>query len=397
MIPLSLKDEIEGYRTEVLALRKDFHEHPELGYQEFRTSEVIYDYLKTLHFDTVRNISKTGVVGTLFGRVPEGKTVILRANMDALPILEETGLNYASKTPGIMHAGGHDAHMAVTLVVGKLLSRHRQEFSGCIKLVFQPNEEIAGALDMIHAGVLEDPPADAALSMNFTQMIDAGKIGLSEGVVLGNTEEFVLRLIGKSGNTYLPNRSIDAALGAAKVMESIQLLETREYDPMHPISIMVGKIHGGSARNVVIDEITLEGTIRFLFPEGQESIDTVKSSFERIVRSVCGMMRLNYEISYIHSNSSLVNHRQIVQNLRCAARDTYGEQQNLVDFKSLMGEDFAEFGKRIPSAMTFFGVNNEKTQCVYPNYHPKFNLDEDILPGAVEYFFRAILNLLRPA
>lgn len=393
----SLKEEIEGYRTEVLALRKDFHEHPELGYQEFRTSEVIYEYLKALKFDTVKNLSYTGVVGTLFGRAPQGRTVILRANMDALPILEETGLSYASGTPGVMHAAGHDAHMAVTLVVGKLLCRHRQEFGGCVKLVFQPNEEIAGALDMIDAGVLEDPRADLALSMNFTQMIDAGKIGLSEGVVLGNTEEFVIRLMGKSGNTYLPNRSIDAALGAAKIMESVQLLETREYDPMHPISIMFGKVHGGSARNVVIDKMVLEGTIRFLFPENEKNIDVVKAAFERVIQSVCGMMGLRYELSFIHSNSSLVNNRQIVHQLRCAAGATYGGTQNIIEFKSLMGEDFAEFGKRIPSAMTFFGVNNENTNCIYPNYHSKFNLDEEILPGAVEYFYRAILNLLDPA
>lgn len=393
----SLKEEIEGYRTEVFALRKDFHEHPELGYQEFRTSEVIYEYLKALEFDAVRNLAYTGVVGTLFGRSPQGRTVILRANMDALPILEETGLSYASSTPGVMHAAGHDAHMAVTLVVGKLLRRHRQEFSGCVKLVFQPNEEIAGALNMIDAGVLEDPQADLALSMNFTQMIDAGKIGLSEGVVLGNTEEFVIRLIGKSGNTYLPNRSIDAALGAAKIMEAVQLLETREYDPMYPISIMFGKVHGGSARNVVIDEMVLEGTIRFLFPENEKNIEVVKAAFERVIQSVCGMMGLRYELSFIHSNSSLVNNQQIVHQLRRAAGAAYGGTQNIIEFKSLMGEDFAEFGKRIPSAMTFFGVNNESTHCTYPNYHPKFNLDEEILPGAVEYFFRAILNLLGSA
>lgn len=392
----SLKEEIEGYRTEVTALRRYFHEHPELGYQEFRTSEVIYDYLKNLEFDAVRNLSYTGVVGTLYGRVPQGRTLILRANMDALPIMEETGLSYASGTPGVMHAAGHDAHMAVTLVVGKLLRRHRQEFNGCVKLVFQPNEEIAGALDMIDAGVLEDPPADMALSMNFTQMIDAGKIGLSEGVVLGNTEEFVIRLIGKSGNTYLPNRSIDAALGAAKVMESVQLLETREYDPMHPISIMFGKVHGGSARNVVIDEMVLEGTIRFLFPEDAEDIGAVKAAFERVIRSVCDLIGLEYDLSFIHSNSSLVNDRRLVRRLRGAVDATYGGTQNIIEFKSLMGEDFAEFSKRIPSAMTFFGVSNERTGCIYPNYHPKFNLDEELLPGAVEYFCRAVLDLLGP-
>ena len=391
----SLKEEIQGYRTEILALRRDFHENPELGYKEFRTSKVIYDYLKAQKFDDVKNIAKTGVVGTLYGKNPRGNIVILRANMDALPIAEETGLNFASKNPGIMHAGGHDAHMAVALVVGKLLRRHKDEFNGCVKLVFQPNEEIAGALDMIDAGVLEDPVADVALSMNFTQMLDSGTVGLSDGVVLGNTEEFVLKLIGKSGNTYLPNKSIDAALGAAKVIEAVQLLETREYDPMHPISIMIGKISGGAARNIVIDQMVLEGTIRFLFPEAENDINVVKAAFERVVKSVCDMMNLDYEVEYIHSNSSLVNNREIVKKLQRSVKLTYGSDENIVAFKSLMGEDFAEFSKRIPSAMTFFGVNNEDKNCIYPNYHPKFNLDEDVLEYATEYFYRAILDLLR--
>lgn len=391
----SLREEIEGYRTEILALRRDFHEHPELGYKEFRTSKTIYDYLKAIGCDSVQNIAKTGVVGTLYGERRRGKTVILRANMDALPITEDTHLSYASQTPGVMHAGGHDAHMAVALVVGKLLSRHRDAFRGCVRLVFQPNEEIAGALDMIREGVLEDPPADAALSMNFTQMIDSGKIGLSRGAVIGNTEEFILKLIGKSGNTYLPNKSIDAALGAAKIMEAVQILETREYDPMRPISIMFGKVHGGAARNIVIDKITLEGTIRFLFPEDEDNIDVVKSAFERIVKSVCSMLGLGYQIEYIHSNSSLVNSKEIVDVLRRTARTTYDGRDNIVDFKSLMGEDFAEFGKLVPSAMTFFGVNSEAKHCIYPNYHPKYNIDEDVLPEAVEYFYRGIVELLR--
>ena len=141
--------------------------------------------------------------------------------------------------------------------------------------------------------------------------------------------------------------------------------------------------------------MVLEGTIRFLFPEAENDINVVKSAFERVVKSVCDMMNLDYEVEYIHSNSSLVNNREIVKKLQRSVKLTYGSDENIVDFKSLMGEDFAEFSKRIPSAMTFFGVNNEEKNCIYPNYHPKFNLDEDILEYATEYFYRAILDLLR--
>jgi len=391
----SIKEEIENSKSELLALRHDFHENPELGYKEFRTSKVIYDYLKNLRFDEVKNISRTGIAATLSGRMRFGKTIILRANMDALPTNEETGVEYASKNKGVMHAGAHDAHMAVALVVGKLLKRHRDEFNGCVKLVFQPNEEKAGALDMIQDGVLEQPHADAALSMNFTQMLDSGKIGISEGRVLGNTEEFVIRIIGKSGNTYLPNKSIDAALGAAKIIDAMQLLETREYDPMYPISIMFGKVRGGSARNIVINEMVLEGTIRFLFPENNENIADVKAAFERIIKGVCETMKLGYELEFIHSNSSLINNSGLVSVLQRISRITYGTGANIVDFKSLMGEDFAEFSTRIPSVMTFFGISNEKKNCIYPNYNSKFNIDEDVLVPATEYFYRAIIDCLK--
>lgn len=391
----SIKEEVQGYKSELIALRRDFHENPELGYKEFRTSKVIYDYLKSIKFDEVKNIARTGVVGCLYGRMKFGKTVILRANMDALPTVEENDVSYVSKNKGVMHAGGHDAHMAVALVVSKLLKRHKNEFNGCVKLVFQPNEENAGALDMIKEGVLENPKADAALSMNFTQMIDSGKIGLSEGCVLGNTEEFVIKIIGKSGNTYLPNKSIDAALGAAKIIDAIQILETREYDPMYPISIMFGKVYGGTARNIVIDEMILEGTIRFLFPESKENIDDVKAAFERVIKGICDIMNLKYELKFIHSNSSLINNKPVVEILQRVSRITYGSDENIVNFKSLMGEDFAEFGNRIPSVMTFFGINNENKNCVYPNYHPKFNIDEDVLLYAAEYFYRAVMECLR--
>lgn len=392
---MQLRREIEGYGSELIALRREFHEHPELGYKEYHTSKLIYDYLKALRVFEVENITKTGIVGTIYGQPAFGKTVLFRVNMDALPIIEENDVSYRSKSTGIMHASGHDAQMAIALVVAKLLKKHRYEFAGAVRIVFQPNEERTGALDMINDGILRSPRADCALAMNFTQLLDSGIVGLSKGIVLGNTEEFRIKIIGKSGNTFFPHKSKDAALCAAKIIESVMLLESREYDPFMPLSIMFGKVHGGGARNVVIDEMELEGTIRFISTSDENSVYKIKNAFARIVKSVCSMMETEYELEFIHSNSELKNDELLVEELTRCARLTYMRADNIVEYKSLMGEDFAEFSSRIPSVMTFFGTNNAEKECVYPNYHPKFNIDEDILTDATEYFFRAITELLR--
>lgn len=390
----SVNDEVDLYKSELIALRRDFHQYPEVGYKEFRTSKNIFEYLKNLGFDEIKNIDRTGVVASLFGYKMFGETVILRVNMDALPIKEETDTLYKSKYDGVMHASGHDAQMAVALVVAKILKKHRDSFQGTVKFVFQPNEEQAGALNLIENGIIDESNIKAALAMNFTQMINYGSVGLSSGLVIGNTEEFVIRIYGKSGNTYLPHKSIDAILGAAKIIENIQLLQTREYDPFMPMSIMFGKVHGGSARNVVADNMVLEGTIRFISSE-KDMIDKVKSDFRRVVADTCHMMRLGYEVEFIFSNSELNNDEQIIETLKRMTRLTFGKQENIVEFKSLMGEDFAEFAKRVPSAMTFFGINEEEKGFIYPNYHSKFDFNEDIMVMATEYFVRTIIDLLR--
>lgn len=390
-----VKKAVSELEPELIGLRRDFHTHPELGYQEFNTSKKVCGYLTALGLEDIQTVTGTGITAILRGTAGEGKTLLLRADMDALPVEEKTGLPFASQNPGVMHACGHDGHTAIQLIVAKILSAHRDAFRGQIKFLFQPNEEEAGALNMINAGVLEAPHVDAALALHLWSPIKTGRIGLSEGPILGTTEEFELEIIGKAGHTATPHTGRDAILGACSVVQAMQCLGTREFDPLLPIAVMFGHIQGGTARNIVIDKITLEGTIRFLFPEEEDNIDVVKSAFERIVKSVCSMLGLGYQIEYIHSNSSLVNSKEIVDVLRRTARTTYDGRDNIVDFKSLMGEDFAEFGKLVPSAMTFFGVNSEAKHCIYPNYHPKYNIDEDVLPEAVEYFYRGIVELLR--
>ncbi len=388
-----VKKEVLECENELVALRRDFHQNPELGYKEFRTSKIVSQYLTDIGLD-VKSVSKTGVVGILKGTAGEGKTLLIRADMDALPVEEKTGLPYSSKNTNVMHACGHDGHTAIQLIVAKILSRHKDEFKGCIKFMFQPNEEEAGALDMINEGVLEEPDVDGAMALHLWSPVKSGRIGLTTGPVLGTTEEFELKIMGKAGHTSTPHTAKDALLGACKVVDAIQSLGTREFDPLNPIAIMFGKIHGGSARNVITDCVELGGTIRFLFPDEKINKPKVLDAFERIIKGTCDALSLGYEIKYIPSNPSLINDPYMVSIIKEADKETYGTNDNIDDFKSLAGEDFAEISQRVPSVMTFVGIYNEEAKSCYPHHNSKFTIDEDIMKYGVELHVRAAMKFL---
>lgn len=389
-----VKKEVQELETELITLRRDFHQHPELGYKEFLTSKKICGYLTALGLE-IERVAGTGVTALLKGEGGEGKTLILRADMDALPVEEQTGLPFASDVPGVMHACGHDGHMAIQLIVAKILTRHKDEIHGNIKFVFQPNEEEAGALDMIHEGIMDEPKADAALALHLWSPIPSGDIGLSSGPILGTTEEFELKIIGKSGHTSTPHTAIDAILGAAKVVDAVQELGTREFDPLLPIAVMFGKIHGGSARNVITDVVELGGTLRFLFPDEEENKPKVLAAFERIIKGTCDALNLKYELNFIPSNPSLVNDAEMVEIVKEAAKETYGVENNVKEFRSLAGEDFAEFTHRVPSAMTFIGISDEEKHSDYPHHHEKFDIDESMMKYGAELQIRSALSYLQ--
>lgn len=388
-----IKEEIALLEEELIALRRDFHKYPELGYQEFRTSGLIAEYLGSLGLEVSR-LEKTGVVGLLRGQGGGGKTLLIRADMDALPIEEQTGLSFKSERPGVMHACGHDGHCAIQLIVAKVLTGHRNEIKGCVKFVFQPNEEEAGALDMIKAGVLENPRVDAALALHLWSAIPSGKIGLSDGPVLGTTEEFELKIIGKSGHTSAPHTALDPILGAAKVIDALQSLTTREFDPLMPIVIMFGKIHSGSARNVIPDFVELGGTIRFLFADESAAKPVILKSFKRVVQGTCAALNLEYELKFIPSNPALVNDPALVALVKSAAADTYPSGSNVEVFRSMAGEDFAEFSQRVPAVMTFVGVNNPEKKSHYPHHNSAFDIDETMLKYGAELQVRSALRFL---
>ena len=389
-----IKKEVMALEPELIALRREFHEHPELGYQECHTSKKVSTYLGALGLEDIRTVTKTGVTALLRGTAGEGKTILLRADMDALPVQEETGLPYASKIPGVMHACGHDGHTAIQLIAAKILSAHRDAFRGQIKFLFQPNEEEAGALNMINEGVLENPRVDAALALHLWSPIRTGRIGLSAGPILGTTEEFELEILGKQGHTSTPHTGKDALLGACSVVQAMQSLGTREFDPLLPIAVMFGYIKGGTARNVITPSVKLGGTIRFLFPDEEHNKPRVLEAFERVVKGQCLSLGLDYKLKYIPSNPSLVNDPDLVSVVREAAAEVFSTKDNVDDFRSLAGEDFAEFSHRVPSVMTWVGIADHEKGSDFPHHHSRFNIDEDMLKCGVELQVRSVLKFL---
>lgn len=389
-----IKKEVAALEPELIALRREIHQCPELGYQECHTSKKVSTYLGALGLEDIRTVTETGVTALLKGTAGEGKTILLRADMDALPVQEETGLPYASRIPGVMHACGHDGHTAIQLIVAKLLSAHRDEFRGQVKFLFQPNEEEAGALNMINEGVLENPHVDAALALHLWSPIKTGRIGLSEGPILGTTEEFELEILGKQGHTSTPHTGRDALLGACSVVQAMQCLGTREFDPLLPIAVMFGYIQGGTARNIITPSVKLGGTIRFLFPDEEHNKPKVLEAFERVIRGQCDSLGLDYKLTYIPSNPSLVNDPSLVSLVRDAAAEVFSTRDNVDDFRSLAGEDFAEFSHRVPSVMTWVGIADHEKGSDFPHHHCRFNIDEDMLKAGVELQVRSVLKFL---
>jgi amidohydrolase len=387
---------IAQYADEIIELRRDFHRHPELGLEEHRTSEKVAAYLKNCGLEVCR-MNKTGVVGLLQGNQP-GPTLLLRADMDALPIQEENDVPYKSLNPGVMHACGHDAHTAMLLVAAKILASLKQQLPGNIKFVFEPNEENVGALAMIEEGLLENPRVDACMGLHIWTPLQSGQIGITEGPVMAGMEHFKLVVKGRGGHTASPQGAIDPIIAAAGIIQGVQIIQTREIDALkEPTVIMFGRIQGGTASNVIPDSVTLEGTLRYLFEGDPEGESNPKKRFERVVCHICGAHRAEYELSFLYGHPTLVNHREMAALVHAVAAGELNPAPEIVSFVSLAGEDFSEFAARVPAAFYFLGTGNPARQTEFPHHHPRFNIDESVLATGVEMHVRGALSFFRRA
>lgn len=388
---MNIKKKIANLKDELISLRRDFHKHPELGFKEYRTSKIVANYLEKCGLDIKKGIAKTGVVGLLKGNT-QGPTLLLRADMDALPIQEENEVSYKSLNNGVMHACGHDGHTAMLLVAAKILSDYQDKIKGNIKFVFQPNEEVAGGAEtMVKEGVLENPHVDAALGMHLWSPVDTGKIGIVSGPIMGSSYYFLLRVKGEGGHGGAPHTSIDPVICATNIIQTVQIIQTREIDALKPTVITFCKIKCGSSNIIIPNEIKLEGSIRCLYKGSKE----VRERFKRIIKNICEAHRTTFDLKFRCGNRLLSNDVNMTELVKTVAEKVVKSKDiQTSNIRMLIGEDFAEFALRVPSAFYFIGTGNKEKKTDYPHHHSRFNIDENSLPIGVEMHIRTALKYL---
>lgn len=387
---MDIKKEITALNDELISLRRDFHQHPELGFEEFRTGKIVAEYLEDLGIEVKRNVAKTGVVGLLRGS-QLGKTIALRTDMDALPVEEETGLEFESQTKGLMHACGHDGHLAMMLIAAKVLSGKKDEIKGNIKFIFQPNEEDAGAEIMIGEGILEDPKVDAAIGIHLWSPIRSGKVGVLTGPLMASSYYFKLTVNGKGGHGGAPHTAINPILAGINMIKALGEMPSNEVDALEPTIITFGKINAGTSPIIIPETVEIEGSIRCLHPNSE----AVQDRMREIVEGIAKVTRTTHALEFKCGNGLVNNDVEMTALVREVAEDNLGKENILTsDIALMLGEDFSAFSDRVPSTFIFVGVADEEKGTDYPHHHPKFNIDEDVLSTGVELHVRTALEYL---
>ncbi|MFN2198677.1 MAG: M20 family metallopeptidase [Anaerolineales bacterium] len=387
-----LREAYELFET-TRGLRRDFHQHPELGFQEVRTAGIVARELRELGLEVSTGIGQTGVVGILEGAQP-GPTVLVRFDMDALPIQEETGTEYASQNEGVMHACGHDGHTAIGLTVARLLHAHRQELAGNVKLVFQPAEEgLGGARHMIADGVLEQPKPDLALALHLWNEEPVGTLCITPGPVMAASETFLVQLTGSGGHGAAPHQTIDPVLAASQVVTALQSIVSRNVDPLHSAVVSATAIKAGEAFNVIPETAEIRGTIRTYLPETRQ---LVLRRFEEIIQGVASAFGCQAEISVREITTAVINAPEITSRVQQAARQTMPQARLLTDYRSMGSEDMAYMMDTIPGCYFFVGSRNDELGFNAPHHNPHFDIDEQALPQAAGLMTAAAIEFLQP-
>jgi amidohydrolase len=389
-VPPELSPEVVSLKNELVALRRDFHQHPELGFEEFRTAGVVADYLRGLGLEPRCGIAKTGVTADIVGALP-GPTVLLRADMDALPITEETGLEFASRHPGKMHACGHDGHTAILLVTAKLLVQRRQRLRGTVRVLFQPAEEgPGGAAPMIAEGVLDG--VQAALGLHLWLHLATGQVNFCPGPMLAATDEFDLKVIGLGTHAASPQEGVDPITTAAHIVTAAQTMMTRAVEPKQPTVFTITRMHAGTAYNVIPPDARLGGTLRTYNEEIRRS---VKARFEQLARATAEAHGASIELTWREGYPVLVNDPVISGLVESVCRDMLqvAPLEKRPDARSMGGEDMAFYLQKVPGCFFFLGAYNENIDACYSHHHPRFTVDEEALPIGVELFLACVERL----
>jgi amidohydrolase len=377
-----------AHKELVINTRRDLHRIPETGYTEKKTSAYVADYLNREGLEVQTGIAQYGVVGLLNTDRP-GPTLLIRADMDALPLQEDTGLEFASTHDGVMHACGHDAHMAMGLAAATVLNKIKDELTGAVKFIFQPAEEgPGGAEPMIKAGVMENPKVDYAIGCHVWPYIPEGTIGVRSGPFMAAMDRYDLKIIGKGGHGAMPHLCVDALEVGTQVVNALQRLASRHINPQQPVVVTVGTFHAGTNFNIISGEAVLSGTTRTFDLDIWHSW---QGRLEKVIRGVCESMGAEYEFKFSKGYPPTINDEVMSDLVRRCAAEVVGSDKVIEPEKTMGGEDMSFFLQKAKGCYYALGTGREGGP---PVHNAKFTFNEDILPLGVETHCRLALELL---
>jgi amidohydrolase len=388
----TLRAEAEAMRDELVAVRRDLHAHPELAFEEVRTAGIVAKALGELGYEVQTGIGKTGVVGVMESNDPGGETLLLRFDMDALPVHEAVDVDFKSTVEGKMHACGHDAHTSIGLGVARMLARHRDQWKGTAKFVFQPAEEIvSGARAMIADGVLQNPAPTRSLSMHVWSNSEVGTVAITDGPMMASVDGFDLTITGRGAHGASPHEGVDPVVAAAQIITALQSIVSRNVAPLDQGVVTVGAIHAGSAHNIIPDTVTLKGTIRAF---KDETMQLLCRRIREIVEGVSAAMGVSAELQFAPVRTpATVNNSAMVEIVRSVARDMVGDANLRSDHRTMGAEDCSYFLNAAPGAYVFVGAGNKDKGMTEPHHSPRFQIDEDSLPLSVALVTASALKM----
>jgi amidohydrolase len=389
--PDKIRSSIQILQSDLVALRRQIHQQPELGFKEQITAARIASKLTEWGISHQTGIAETGVVATIQGRKtsPRLRTLAIRADMDALPIQEANEVPYKSQHAGVMHACGHDGHTSIALMTAYYLSQHRDDFAGTVKIIFQPAEEgPGGAKPMIAAGVLKNPDVDAIIGLHLWNNLPLGTIGVRSGALMAAVERFNLTIQGKGGHGAMPHQTVDSIVLASQIVTALQTIVSRNVNPIDSAVVTVGQFNAGTAKNVIADTASLAGTVRYFNPN---LADFFHQRIEEIVAGICAAYGATYKLDYIKFYPPVINDEKITELVRSVAVDLVETPLGIVpECQTMGGEDMSFFLQEVPGCYFFVGSANPDRSLAYPHHHPRFDFDETALATGVEMFVRCV-------
>ncbi len=385
--------DIRALQPQLVEWRRQLHQRPELGFKEQLTAESIAQKLQEWGIDYKTGIAKTGIVATIASDRP-GPVLAIRADMDALPIQEQNDVPYRSQHDGVMHACGHDGHVAIALGTAYYLSQHRDDFAGTVKIIFQPAEEgPGGAKPMIEEGVLKNPDVDAIIGLHLWNNLPLGTVGVRTGALMAAVECFRCTILGKGGHGAMPHQTVDSVVVSAQIINALQTIVARNVDPIESAVVTVGELHAGTALNVIADTARMSGTVRYFNPA---LAGYFNKRIEQVISGVCQTYGATYELDYWHLYPPVINDAKIAELVRSVASDIVETPAGIVpECQTMGGEDMAFFLQAVPGCYFFLGSANSTKNLAYPHHHPRFDFDETALGMGAEIFVRCVEKFCR--